>query len=680
MADNNTPKAVAEFLAESEEILEEIGNSLIELEQGIKDSRVRPEVVNSIFRGAHSLKGLSGMLGFSKVSELSHSLEDMLDSLRLGKLSLSGDVADCLFESVDALNRLIGRIAKEGNDQIGIEAELSRIHAVLQGGSEDSSGKESPLSTLQISPSVLEVLTEYEEHRLLENIRQGARLFEIRVTFSLDTFDQDLQILTSALSGIGEIITTLPSTGESPESGILFNLVVGTEVDEARIREAATSEDVEIREIEYERKEPEPSTEKEPSGEKPASSGLESQLSEVKGISKTVRVDITKLDSLMNLVGELIQSKNVLQRIEKELKQQKGFSGTAIELHKVTEILERKLSELQDGVLGVRMIPIGQVFNRLARVVRKLSKASGKKISFITSGESTELDKLIIEEIADPLMHIIRNAIDHGIESPAERKKSGKPETGTIHLNAYQKGNRVAVEIQDDGAGINTGRLIRKAVEMGQIQEDEVLDEEQARNLIFLPGLSTAEKVTEVSGRGVGMDVVKNNITALGGMIDIESEPGRGTCFLITLPITLAIIPALIIRCSDRIFAIPLNAVSENLIVPNDALETVEKREVIQLRERTLPLLRLQEIFHLPPTDGNTGKSHIVVTGLAEKKIGLIVDEFIDKQEIVIKPIGKALKRIPGIAGATELGDRQAILVLDAGSLIEEATMGVKKP
>ena len=669
-------KAVAEFLAESEDILEQIGQNLVALEEGRQKNTVNPEVVNAVFRGAHSLKGLSGMLGFSRVSELSHTLENMLDSLRLGKLELTEAVLDGLFESLETLNRLVARIGKEGNDDLDIGPALQKIERIVNGEAPAAPAEETPRSPLEdvnISSAVLEVLTEYEEHRLLDNIRRGARLFEIRTTFDLATFDQDLQSLTKRLSESGEIITTLPSTGESPEEGIRFNLIVGTPHGEKRIREIVGEEQAEITEIQYTREAEEPAGK--PGAPAPAEDPA-AFMNDVRGLTKTVRVEISKLDNLMNLVGELILCKNMNQRITRELRQHEGMAALANDLFKATDLLARKLAELQDGVLEVRMIPIGQIFNRLARIIRKLSKASGKKIHFKTSGEDTELDKLVIEDMADPLMHIIRNAIDHGIETPEERKRRGKSAEGTIKLEAYQKGNHVVVEVEDDGAGIDAARILAKAREKGLVAEDEEPDPEEILSLLFVPGFSTAEEVSEVSGRGVGMDVVKKNITALGGMIDIWTEVGTGTRFTITLPITLAIIPALIIRCSEQVFAIPLNAVSENLIVPREAIRTVERREVITLRERTLSLLRLQELFGLPAANGNGKKAHIVVAGLAEKKIGLIVDDFVDKQEIVIKPIGRTLKRIPGIAGATELGDKRAVLVLDVASLIEEATRG----
>lgn len=678
MTEKGQDKAIAEFLAESEDILESIGNNLVKLEEGLKKSNINPDVVNTIFRGAHSLKGLSGMLGFSTVSELSHNLENLLDSLRLGKLDLTSSVLDGLFSSLETLNNLITRIGSEGNDQMDISKALSTINKILHGDSEEDAGKKLEMSDINLSSSILEVLTEYEEHRLLENVRKGSRLFEIRANFDLTTFDQDLQRLTKDLSEKGEIITTLPSTGSSPDAGIQFNIILGTMSGEKEIRDVVSIETTTVNEIQYAAEADINELNAEPLPQAENAAGEDSFINDIKGLTKTVRVDINKLDNLMNLVGELILNKNMLQRIVKDMRQHHGFSTLAGDLHKTTDLLERKLAELQDGVLEVRMIPIGQIFNRMARIIRKLSKTSGKKINFKTSGEDTELDKLVIEDIADPLMHIIRNAIDHGIESPEERKRLKKPAEGVIRLEAYQKGNHVVVEVEDDGAGIDPEKIFKKAVEKGLAQEGEDLDNEQILNFIFLPGFSTAEKVSEISGRGVGMDVVKKNITTLSGMVGIKSEPGKGSLFTITLPITLAIIPALIIRCSEQTFAIPLNAVSENLIVPRDSIQTVEKREVIKLRDRTLSLLRLQKVFGLSAVNGHSKKALIVVAGLAEKKIGIIVDEFVDKHEIVIKPIGKTLKKIPGIAGATELGDKRAVLVLDVGSLIEESTRGGK--
>jgi two-component system chemotaxis sensor kinase CheA len=353
-----------------------------------------------------------------------------------------------------------------------------------------------------------------------------------------------------------------------------------------------------------------------------------------------------------------------------------GFMGLSVDLHKAQRGLERKLNDLQEGILEVRMVPIGQIFTRLSQVVRMYAKEAGKEIDLELRGEETELDKLMIEDLADPLMHLVRNAIDHGIETPEERKRLGKPERGSVKLTAYPKGNHVVITIEDDGAGMDAAGIAAKAVEKGILAPDHGLDSTTDRreilDLIFLPGFTTREKVTEISGRGVGMDVVKRNVSKLSGMIDIQTEPGAGTIFTLTLPITLAIIKALIAESGGRTFAIPLSSVLEIQHATSGQVETVEGREVMAVREDTVPLLRVTEVFHLPQQERDA--FYVILVGLAERRVGIIVDNLRDQQEIVIKPLGKRLAEVPGIAGATELGDRRGVvLVLDVESLIEGA-------
>jgi two-component system chemotaxis sensor kinase CheA len=386
-------------------------------------------------------------------------------------------------------------------------------------------------------------------------------------------------------------------------------------------------------------------------------------------------VDNGKLDDLMNIVGELVLSKNVIARLIEKLRNQLGFGDFGIELYKANRNLERKLEELQGSVLEVRMVPIGQIYDKLRRNVRKLARETDKDIAFIAEGGETELDKLIIEDLADPLMHIIRNSIDHGVETRGQRLASGKPEQASIKLRALQRGNHVVIEISDDGAGLDFTRIKRKALDLGMIAPGSEVKEEDLIQFLFVSGFSTAEKVSEISGRGVGLDVVKNNIGALSGAIDLESKAGQGAKVIITLPITLAIIQALVVEVGKETFAIPLNSVSSGLVVKPEEIKTIEGREVIELRERTLPLLRLEKFFSL-----ETGlkvvrdEVYIVTVGIAERRLGLVVDRLLGRQDIVIKSIGEALSGIRGIAGATELGDQRTILVLDVVGLIEEAT------
>jgi two-component system chemotaxis sensor kinase CheA len=377
----------------------------------------------------------------------------------------------------------------------------------------------------------------------------------------------------------------------------------------------------------------------------------------------------------MNIVGELVIAKGTITEIAETLRVE--GHGLGSDLSKATRVLERRLSELQKGVMEVRMVPVRQLFDKTARVVRKVAHDMFKKIDLQIRGADTELDKLIIEDLSDPLVHIIRNSVDHGIETPEERVAAGKPETGNLRLSAAQKGNHVVIEISDDGRGIDPEKIRRKALERGLIDEKTELSREEVYDLLFMPGFSTADKVSEISGRGVGMDVVKSNISALSGMIDIDSRVGEGTTLSITLPITLAIIKALIIRVLDNEFAIPITSVMETLMVEPASLRTIEGREVMELRQSTLPLVRLSRLFNFPSSREPTSDNFfVVVVGMAEKRLGLIVDELLGQQDVVIKPLGNILSFVKGFAGAAEMGNRKTILVLDVGGLMSESLRG----
>jgi two-component system chemotaxis sensor kinase CheA len=398
--------------------------------------------------------------------------------------------------------------------------------------------------------------------------------------------------------------------------------------------------------------------------------------SSLRSISRTVRVDIDKLDLLMNIVGELVLSKSAIVNIGDRLKNT-DEKELATDLAKTTRILERRLHELQKGVMDVRMVPVGQLFDKMTRIVRRVSNEQGKKVDLDIKGADTELDKLIIEDVSDPLMHIIRNAIDHGLETPQERRAAGKPEKGLVELWASQKGNHVVIEVHDDGRGIDTDKVCRKAIEKGLISANQTLTEDEIFELLFMPGFSTRDEVSDLSGRGVGLDVVKNNITALSGMIEVKSQPGQGSSMIITLPITLAIIKALIVRVGVITYAIPINSVLETLMIDADTIQTVERREVIELRKNTVSLLRLDRVFDLPTaSDHNEHRLFVAIVGLAEKRMGFVVDELLGQQDVVIKSLGKALGFVKGIAGAAELGNQKTILVLDVAGLMTEALRG----
>ncbi|MGE4343417.1 MAG: chemotaxis protein CheA [Geoalkalibacter sp.] len=684
MADKSS-QAIKEFLGEAEEILENLNADLMELSQSAGSGDANPELLNSIFRGAHSLKGLSGMFGFSDIAELSHQMENALDHLRLGKISFDEPLVETLFDAFETLGKLVYGKGKDEQFTLDVSGMVNRLDALLKG--EGGAFEKDPFADLEIDRSILDVLTEYEEHRLLENLKKGRNLFRVQASFPLTSFDTDLAAITDALKEEGEIISTLPSPDCEIEDGIAFQVLVGTPLAEDDVKallhdQNAAIEVIDRKSTETRDKTPEASPGKEePKSEtrqEPADRGERSEDSGgagMRSISRMVRVDIDKLDVLMNIVGELVIAKGTITEIAETLRVE--GHGLGSDLSKATRVLERRLSELQKGVMEVRMVPVRQLFDKTARVVRKVAHDMSKKIDLQIRGADTELDKLIIEDLSDPLVHIIRNSVDHGIETPEERVAAGKPETGNLRLSAAQKGNHVVIEISDDGRGIDPEKIRRKALERGLIDEKTELSREEVYDLLFMPGFSTADKVSEISGRGVGMDVVKSNISALSGMIDIDSRVGEGTTLSITLPITLAIIKALIIRVLDNEFAIPITSVMETLMVEPASLRTIEGREVMELRQSTLPLVRLSRLFNFPSSREPTSDNFfVVVVGMAEKRLGLIVDELLGQQDVVIKPLGNILSFVKGFAGAAEMGNRKTILVLDVGGLMSESLRG----
>ena len=650
-------RPIQEFLAEAEDILETANQALMTLDDAKGGGRANPDTVNGLFRALHSFKGLAGMFGLKALADLSHKLEFLLDEVRLGKVSLGRETLDALADTLGLLVRLVQQTGK-GLPLEDIAGALDLIDRILAAKSEDAAGK-TLLSQVAIDPAVLQVLTEYEEHRLTENVRERKNLFLVRVSFSFAEFESGIRTLTETLKHHGEIICTLP-TASAGGDGIGFTIMVGTSATREALSAAINLPNLSFEAV--------------PRIDDSRMQEVRPEMTTLKTVSNTVRVDIHKLDSLMSSVGELHIIKSEIGRIALDLRGQQGFTGIAVALTKAYKNLERRLNEIQEGILDVRMVPIGQIFTRLAQTVRKYAREAGKEIDLEIRGEETELDKLMVEDLADPLMHLIRNAIDHGIAKPDARKLQGKPERGLVRLTAFPTGNHVVITVEDDGGGIDPRVLLAKAREKGLVEDelDAERDRKEVLDLIFLPGFTTSETVTEISGRGVGMDVVKRNVSRLSGMIDIETETGVGTTFILTLPITLAIIKALIIEASGRRFAVPLGSVLEVMRVRPEQIETIETREVMAIRDETIPLLRLSDAFSLPQADQQ--ETHFVVlVGLAERRLGLVVDRLRGQQEIVIKPLGSRLADTPGIAGATELGDKIVVLVLDVESLIEGA-------
>src|SRR6478752_5549608 len=689
-----TDKAREEFFSEAQEIIETLSRNLLALDAAQKAGKEDPSLINEAFRAVHTLKGLAGLFGAVRLGAFSHRLEDLLDDLRLGRMDLRPEVLDVLFSTVDAYGRIL-TTEKEGRDDDlpsvdELFRRLDRLGAAVE-------RRVSPVGDYELDPGMLAVLTEYEEHRLRANIEQNLRLYRLRVQFDLSTIDKALDDMKERAKQHGEIITYLPTGEASSADAIELDLLLASRDDLATLIGSLGADNVVIEEIPRRRRSIPPSVApvrgsaaggiSAPKADplivdRMVEGGPADAAPSLRSLTQTVRVDIRKLDHLMNIVGELSIVRSSLSRIAERLRGE-GARQLAAELMRLHRNFDRRLGEMQDGILEVRMVPLGQVFDRLARVVRQISREVGKEIRLVITGAETEIDKLIVEELSDPLMHMIRNAIDHGIESGQGRVEVGKPLAGTIALNAFQKGNHVMIEVEDDGRGIDEVALVEKAIALGKLSRSEAVEmsRDDMLALIFLPGLSTRESADDVSGRGVGMDIVKTNISKLGGVIDVHSESGIGTKMTITLPITLAIVSALLIQAGKHTLAIPLSSVSEAIAFEEAAVRLVDGREVITLRGQTLPLCRLDRLMALETEpDSASRRRFVVVAALGQRRLGLVVDFLYGQEDIVIKPLGKSLAGVRGFAGATELGDQRVGLVLDAAGLIEEVLAGIEAP
>lgn len=703
-------KENVEFVAEAEEIVERMFEDLGALQDQRQGAgEVDPDLVNQIFRSAHSLKGLAGMFGIATIGDLAHRLEDILDGLRLGRIPVDSPAIALLDDGVVLLARLMGRLDQPDADGEGAEATRIFLAQVDDALVEPEAADVDALAGLDLDPSLLRALTEYEEHRLRENLRRGRHLALVDSVFEIATFEEGLAEVTTAVREVGEVVSTLPSPGDAPESQIRFSLLVATDVDAAHLAERLDLPDARVTLVkEGEASGPdaaEPSSggvagvaeasgagasrgegavapdaaadaseavpADEPVAVSPPTAGAGGETPSLRSISETVRVDIRKLDELMNLVGELVIQRNAIAGIAQRLLETPATARLGSELSKTHKTLDRKLKDLQTGVLDVRMVPLRQIFEKLSRVVRRLRRDLGKDVDLEFRGSDTELDKLIVEQLVDPLVHLVRNAFDHALEPAEEREALGKPSIGRIVVSALQRGNHVVIEVEDDGRGMDLEAIRAKAIARGLIGEQDSLTEKELLNLAFEAGLSTAEQLSATSGRGVGMDVVRSNLAGMGGMVDIASRPGRGTTVTITLPITLAIIQALIVGVGDERYAIPLNSVLETLVVEPDEIAHSEGREILNLRGEPLLLRRLAEEFELPGA-ARDERQFVVVLGMGEQRLGLLVDRLEGQQDAVIKPIKGPLQQIRGIAGATELGDRGAILVIDVSAIVAD--------
>jgi len=673
-----TAKADQEFVSEAEEILERMRLDLADLADGrASGSETDPELVNQLFRSAHSLKGLAGLFGFEPVHDLAHQVEDVLDGLRLGRVALRAEAVEVIEGAVALFATLLVAVG----DEEALAASTETVNALVTRIDDlrrPAPGMDESLSDLDMDPELLRALTEYEEHRLRENLRRGRSISLVEAAFDIVAFEEGLAELSGALREVGELLSTLPAPGDAPQSQIRFSLLVASDLPSAEIPSRLEGMEATVHAVSSPTKAP-PSPAPETARVEPLVEGTAparaeaADLESLKSISETVRVDIRKLDELMNLVGELVIQRGALADLAVQLTASAPTARAGNDLSKIQKTFDRKLRELQQAVLEVRMVPLRQVFEKVSRVVRRLRHELGKDVRLELRGADTELDKLIVEELVDPLMHIVRNALDHAIETPEERSAAGKDPQGCIRIDAFQRGNHVVVAVADDGRGIDVDTLRTRAEERGVVQEGESLSDRELIDLVFTPGVSTRSEVTETSGRGVGMDVVRHNLTRLGGVVDVDSTPLRGTSVSMTLPITLAIIQSLIVSVDRQRFAIPLNAVLETLLVEPDLIQHSEGRAIFNLRGEALPLRRLCEEFGLAPASGDA-KPFVVVVGMGDTRLGLVVDALEGQQDTVIKPIQGPVQNVHGIAGATELGDQDPVLVLDVSALLSDAS------
>lgn len=659
------------FIEESREHLQHMNDNLLELERNPKEINL----LNEIFRVAHTLKGMSGTMGFSNIANLTHEMENLLDALRNGEVEPNSEIIDILFRCFDSLDEYINNII-----EIGTEGELDSTELVKEIYNNLHTGGTAIGENFIEVESSNNKLDEYTINAISNAKERNMNSFDIYIKISEECILKSARafIVFSTLEQIGEIIQSIPPA-EDIEDGkfdLDFSMIIVTDRSrEEVLEELSTISELEKITVEEKvvSKESNTVTENiEVIEDKKIDKNVSSQnkketkekvASRVGGkVGKTVRVDIDRLDNLMNLVSELIIIKTRLEDTE---------SRETSNMNEAIEYLERITTNLHDAVMKVRMVPIERVFNRFPRMIRDLTKELGKEIDLIMTGEETEVDRTIIDEIGEPLIHILRNSLDHGIEEPEVRKKHGKSERGRLDLKAYPDGNSVVIEIDDDGAGIDADKVKNKALERGLITEEEAnsMTKEQAVDLLFGAGFSTAETVSDVSGRGVGLDVVKTKIESISGSVEIKTERNVGTKFIIRLPLTLAIIQALLINIADEIYAIPLSSISEISTIDKEDIRKVQNQEVVLFRGKTLPIVRLNRILDIPDKEEET-EITIVIVRKGEKEAGLIIDSLIGQQEIVIKSLGKFLSDVPYLSGATILGNGKISLILDINSLI----------
>ena len=668
------------FLDESHEHLQSLNDGLLSLEDNMEDT----SVVNEIFRNAHTLKGMSATMGYNKIAELTHEMEDVLDLIRKEQLKLNEDIIDTLFKCVDSLGQMIDSVGNgESEDVVDVSDLVKKLSSISK---PDKAGAAAPAAPAAADAKASAAaptieLSDVDKDVIKQAAETGLQAIHIKVTLADTCLLKSARsyMVMNALDELGDVIKSVPSAEDLEQEKFdhSFDVVLITASEEKAVQDAVNSIS-EISKVETnviklgEEKKAAPAAPAAkaaapaPVKKAAAPAPAKKAAAPAKKVhhSQSVRVDIEKLDTLMNLMGELVINKVRLEQI--------GQTHRLADLTETLEQMDRVTTDLQNIVMKVRMVPVSSVFNRFPRMVRDIAKELNKEINLTIEGEETELDRTVIDEIGDPIMHLLRNSCDHGVEEPDEREAKGKPRAGEVGLIARHEGNNVVIMVTDDGAGIDAAKIRAKAVEKGMVTQEEAdkMDDAEAVRLIFLPGFSTADHISDISGRGVGMDVVRSKIEALSGHVDVETKIDEGSVFKIKLPLTLAIIQAMLVKVQEEMYAIPLGSIGSTINIQEDEIKTVQNKEVIVLRGEIIPIIRMEKMLQVPHVK-DSDETFVVVVHTGDAKAGIVVDNLIGQQEIVIKTLGSLFTGLKMFSGATVLGDGRVALILDVATMMQ---------
>lgn len=672
------------FLDESHEHLQSLNDGLLSLEDNMEDT----SVVNEIFRNAHTLKGMSATMGFNKIAELTHEMEDVLDLIRKEQLKLNEDIIDTLFKCVDSLGQMIDSVGNgEAEDVVDVSDLVKKLSSISK-PDQAAAQAAAPAAAAAAAPAENKIsieLADVDKDVIKQAQETGMQAIHVRVTLAETCLLKSARsyMVMNALDELGDVIKSVPSAEnlEQEKFDHSFDVIIITVAEEKAVQDAVNSiseiSKVETNVIDLaaeEKAAAATAAAPAPKAAAPAPTAKKAAPAPAKKVtaapakkvhhSQSVRVDIEKLDTLMNLMGELVINKVRLEQI--------GQTHRLADLTETLEQMDRVTTDLQNIVMKVRMVPVSSVFNRFPRMVRDIAKELNKEINLTIEGEETELDRTVIDEIGDPIMHLLRNSCDHGVEEPDVRESKGKPRAGEVGLIARHEGNNVVIMVTDDGAGIDAAKIRAKAVEKGMISQEEAdkMDDADAVRLVFLPGFSTADHISDISGRGVGMDVVRSKIEALSGHVDVETKIDEGSVFKIKLPLTLAIIQAMLVKVQEEMYAIPLGSIDSTINIQESEIKTVQNKEVIVLRGEIIPIIRMEKMLQVPHVK-DSDETFVVVVHTGDAKAGIVVDNLIGQQEIVIKTLGSLFTGLKMFSGATVLGDGRVALILDVATMMQ---------